>query len=44
MEQNLIQINGKIMTNVNARIKDIIYAKKLIFGILMHLILTMEGI
>ena len=44
MEQNLIQINGKIMKNVNARIKDIIYAKKLIFGILMHLILTMEGI
>ena len=44
MEQNLIQINGKIMTNVNARIKDIIYAKKLIFGILIHLILNMEGI
>ena len=44
MEQNLIQINVKIMTNVNARIKDIIYAKKLIFGILIHLILNMEGI
>ena len=31
MEQNLIQINGGITTNVDARVKNIIYVKKSLF-------------
>ena len=38
MEQNVIQINGRITINVDVSVKNIIYVKKIIFGILLHAI------
>ena len=36
MKENLIQINGGIMINVNVSVKSIVYVKQIIFGILVH--------
>ena len=36
MEENVIQINGGLMINVDVSIKNIIYVKKIMFGILLH--------
>ena len=44
MEENVIQINGGITINVDASVKNIIYLKKIIFGILLHVIVKMENI
>ena len=44
MEQNVIQINGGIMINVDVSVKNIIYVKKIMFGILLHVIVKMENI
>ena len=44
MEENLIPINGGITINVDASVKNIIYAKKTIFGILLHVVLKMINI
>ena len=38
MEQNVIQNNYGIMINVGVRVKNIIYVKKIIFGILLHVV------
>ena len=38
MEQDVIQINGRITINVDVSVKNIIYVKKIIFGILLHAI------
>ena len=43
MEENVIQINGGIMINVDVSIKNM-YAKKIMFGILLHVIVKMENI
>ena len=32
MEQNVIQINGRTMMNVDVSFKSIMYVKKIIFG------------
>ena len=37
MEENKIQINGEITTNV-VSVKNIMYAKKSMFGILLHVV------
>ena len=44
MEQNLIQIIGRVMINVDTSVKNIIYVKKIMFGILLHVIVKMENI
>ena len=44
MEENVTQINGGITTNVDASVKDIIYLKKIIFRILLHVIVKMQNI
>ena len=44
MEQNVIQFNDGITTNVELTIKSIIYAKKNVFGILVHVIVKGENI
>ena len=44
MEENVTQINGGITINVDASVKDIIYLKKIIFGILLHVIVKMQNI
>ena len=44
MEQNVIQINGGITINVDVSVKNIIYVKKNMFGILVHVFMKMENI
>ena len=44
MKQNVIQINGGIKTNVDVSVKNIIYVKKNMFGILVHVFMKMENI
>ena len=44
MKQNVIQINGGIKTNVDVSVKNIIYVKKNMFGILVHVFIKMEKI
>ena len=36
MEENVIQIKSEIMINVDSSVKNIVYVKKIIFGILLH--------
>ena len=43
MKENVIQINGGITINVDASVKNI-YVKKIIFGILLHVVTKMENI
>ena len=44
MEQNVIQINSGITINVDVSVKNIIYVKKIMFGILLHVVVTIENI
>ena len=44
VEQNVIQINGEITINVDVSIKNIMYVKKIMFGILLNVIVRMENI
>ena len=44
MEENVIQINGGITINVDKSVKIIIYVKKIIFGILLHVVAKMANI
>ena len=44
MEKNVVQFNGGVMKNVDVSVKNIIYAKKIIFGILLHIVAKMVNI
>ena len=44
MDENVIQINGGTMINVDVSVKNIIYVKKIMFGIMLHVIVNMENI
>ena len=44
MEKNVIQINGRIMINVDVSVKKLMYVKKFIFGILVNVFVKMENI
>ena len=44
MEKNVIQINGGITINVDVSVKNIIYVKKIIFGLLLRVVAKMENI
>ena len=44
MEENVIQINGGTMINVNMSVKSVMYVKKIMFEILLHVIVEMEHI
>ena len=44
MEENVIQINGGITMNVDVSVKNIIYAKKITFGILQQVVVEMKNI
>ena len=43
MKENVIQIKNGKMINVDANVKNI-YVKKIVFGILLHLVTKMENI
>ena len=44
MEENVIQINGGITINVDVSVKNVMYVKKIMFGIPLHVAVKMENI
>ena len=44
MKQNVCQINAGITINVDVSVKIIIYVKKIVCGILLHVTVKMENI
>ena len=44
MEENVTQIKGGIRINVDVSVKDVMYVKKIIFGILLHVVVKTENI
>ena len=44
MKENVIQVNGGIMINVNVNVKTVMYVEKIMFGILIHVIEQIENI
>ena len=44
MEENVIQINGGIMVNDDVSVKNVMYVKKNMLGILLHVVVKMEKI
>ena len=42
MEENVIQINGGITINVDVSVKNIKYVKRIIFGVLLHVVVKMK--
>ena len=44
MEENVIQINGGTMINVNVNVKKVKYVKKIMFRISLHEVVKMENI
>ena len=44
MEENVIQNNDRLTINVDVGIKNVMYVKKVMFGILLHVVVKMENI
>ena len=44
MEENVIQINSAIIINDDVSVKNIMYVKKTIFGIMLYVVVKMENI
>ena len=44
MEENVTQINGGITINVHVSVRNIVYMKKLVFGILLHVVVKTENV
>ena len=44
MVENIIQIKKGAMINIDVSLKNIIYVKKIIFGILLHVVAKMVSI
>ena len=44
MPQNVNQINGGITTNVDVSVKQFMYVKMIMFGILLHVFVKMGNI
>ena len=44
IDKNLIHINGGVAINVDLDVKNIIYVKKIIFAILLHVVVEMKNI
>ena len=44
MGKNVVQTNGGITINVYVSVKNIVYVKKIMYGILLHVIVKMENI
>ena len=44
MEENAIQNNGGIRVNVDVSVKNVMYVKKIMFGILLNVVVKMENI
>ena len=44
MEENVIKINGGILINVDVSVKTVMYLKKIMLGILLHVFVKIENI
>ena len=44
MEETVIQISGEIIINIDVSVKNVMYVKKIMFGILLYAIMKMENI
>ena len=44
MKENVVQMVGGIMINVDVSVKKLMYVKKITFAILLHVIAKMENI
>ena len=44
LDGNVIQINGGLTRNVYVSVKNVMYAKKIISGILLHVVAKRENI
>ena len=44
IEENVIQINGGVTINVDVSVKNVMYVKEIIFGILLHVVRKMENV
>ena len=44
MEESAIENNDRIAINVDVCVKNVIYVKNIIFGILLHVFVEMENI
>ena len=44
MEENVIQINGGKIINVDVSVKNVMYVKKIIFGILLYAVVEIDNI
>ena len=44
MEENVTQIIGGITINVHVSVRNIVYMKKLVFGILLHVVVKTENV
>ena len=42
--KNVFQINGGVIINVDVSVKNVMYVKKIIFEILLHVVVKMESI
>ena len=42
MGKNVTQINGGITVNVDVSVRDVMYMKKITFGILLHVVVKVE--
>ena len=43
MEENVIEINVAITVNVDVSVKNVMHVKKVMFGILLHVVVKMEN-
>ena len=44
MEENVIQINDRLIINFDVSVKSVIYVKKIIVEILLHVAVKLENI
>ena len=44
MDENVIQINNGITINVDVSVKNVMYVKKIMLGILLHVVVKMGNI
>ena len=44
MKKDVIQINDEIVVNVDVSVKNVMYVKKILFGILLHVIVKMKNV
>ena len=44
MEENVIQSNGEITVNIDVSVKNVMYVKKIIYEIMLHVFVKVDNI